>query len=95
MANRSREYSVDLAKKLKKKSYRQEFFIALIEEEGLSVREAIYVIAKTMGNQEFSHLIGMEPSNTTRVVNPNHDIRSTTLEHILTALGLELSVKVA
>jgi DNA-binding Xre family transcriptional regulator len=95
MANRSREYSVDLAKKLKKKSYRQEFFLALIEEEGLSVREAIYVIAKTMGNQEFSHLIGMEPSNTTRIVNPVNDIRSTTLEHILTALGLELSVKVA
>ncbi len=95
MANRSREYSVDLAKKLKKKSYRQEFFLALIEEEGLSVREAIYVIAKTMGNQEFSHLIGMEPSNTTRIVNPLNDIRSTTLEHILTALGLELSVKVA
>jgi DNA-binding Xre family transcriptional regulator len=95
MANRSREYSIDLAKKLKKKSYRQEFFLALIEEEGLSVREAIYVIAKTMGNQEFSHLIGMEPSNTTRIVNPVNDIRSTTLEHILTALGLELSVKVA
>ncbi len=95
MSNRSREYSVDLAKKLKKKSYRQEFFLALIEEEGLSVREAIYVIAKTMGNQEFSHLIGMEPSNTTRIVNPLNDIRSTTLEHILTALGLELSVKVA
>jgi len=95
MANRSQEWSSDLALKLKKKSFRQEFFLTLIDEEDLSVREAIYVIAKTMGNQEFAKLIGMAPSNTTRVVNPEHDIRSTTLEHILSNLGLELYVRVA
>ena len=95
MANRSKEWSHDLANKLKKKSFRQDFFLTLIDEENLSVREAIYVMAKTMGNQEFAKLIGMAPSNTTRVVNPKHDIRSTTLEHILSNLGLELSVKVA
>ncbi len=95
MANRSQEWSVDLAKKLKKKNFRQEFFLTLVDEEGLTVREAIYVIAKTMGNQEFAKLIDMAPSNTTRVVNPEHDIRSTTLEHILSALGLELSARVA
>lgn len=86
---------MDLAKKLNKKSYRQQFFIELIEEEGLSVREAIHVIAKSMGNQEFAKLIGMAPSNASRASNPDNDIKSMTLEHILNALGLEMSVRVA
>ena len=95
MANRSKDWSEEIAKKLKKKNYRQQFFLALIEEESCSLREAIQIIAKTMGNQEFSDLIEMAPSNTSRVTNPKNDIKATTLEHILKKLGCELSVKAA
>jgi hypothetical protein len=95
MANRSSEWSEDIAKKLKKKSYRQEFFVSLIEDDCLTIREAIKVIAKTMGNQEFSQLIDMAPSNTSRAVNPNNDIKTTTLEKILKKIGCELSVRAA
>ena len=95
MANRSQEWSEDIAKKLKKKSYRQEFFLSLIEDDYLTIREAIKVIAKTMGNQEFSQLIGMAPSNTSRITNPSHDIKTTTLERILKKIGCELSVRAA
>jgi hypothetical protein len=95
MANRSKEWSVDIAKKLKKKSYRQQFFLTLIEDECLSLREAIQVIAKSMGNKEFSLLIKMAPSNTSRVVNPKNDIKATTLEHLLSKIGCELFVRAA
>ncbi|MCB9063457.1 MAG: hypothetical protein H6622_18175 [Halobacteriovoraceae bacterium] len=95
MANRTQEWSEDVAKKLKKKSYRQEFFLTLVEDEGLSIREAVYLIAKSMGNKEFSQLIDMAPSNTSRVINPNNDIKTTTLEFILKKIGCELTVKVA
>ena len=95
MANRSREWSEDISKKLKKKSYRREFFIALVEEEGLSVREAIQVLAKTMGHQEFSELVGIVPSNASRIINPENDIRAKTLESLLKGIGCTLSVKVA
>jgi len=95
MTNRSKEWSEDISKKLKRKSYRQEFFLTLVEDEEISIREAIYVIAKTMGNQEFAKLIEMAPSNTSRVTNPSNDIKATTLEHILKKIGCELSVRVA
>lgn len=95
MGNRSKEWSEDIAKKLKKKNYRKQFFLTLIQEESCSLREAIQIIAKTMGNSEFSELIEMAPSNTSRVVNPKNDIKTTTLEHILNKLGCELSVRVA
>jgi hypothetical protein len=95
MANRSKEWSEDIAKKLKKKSYRQQFFLSLIQDEALSLREAIQIVAKSMGNIEFAKLIDMAPSNSSRVVNPSNDIKATTLEHILKKLGCELSVKAA
>ena len=93
MANRSKEWSEDIAKKLKKKSYRQEFFLSLIDDDEVSIREAIAIIAKTMGNQEFAKLIEMAPSNTSRVVNLNNDVKATTLEHILKKIGCELTAK--
>jgi DNA-binding Xre family transcriptional regulator len=95
MANRSVEWTEDIAKKLKKKSYRQQFFLSLIEDESLSLRDAIQIVAKSMGNKEFSSLIDMAPSNTSRIVNPVNDIKATTLEHVLEKLGCQLSVKVA
>jgi hypothetical protein len=95
MANRSKEWSEDIAKKLKKKACRQQFFLSLIQDESLSLREAIQIVAKSMGNQEFSKLIDMAPSNTSRIVNPNNDIKATTLEHVLKKLGCELSVRAA
>lgn len=95
MANRSKEWSENISKKLMKKSYRRDFFLSLIEDGSVSIREAIQVVAKTMGNQEFSKLIEMAPSNTSRIVNPNNDVKTTTLEHILKKMGCELSVRAA
>jgi DNA-binding Xre family transcriptional regulator len=95
MANRTKEWSEEVSKKLKRKSYRQEFFLSLVEDEMVSIREAIYIIAKTMGNQEFAKLIDMAPSNTSRITNPKNDIKTKTLEHILKKIGCELSVRAA
>ena len=93
MANRSMEWSENISKKLKKKSYRKDFLITLIEDENLSVRDAIQVLVKTMGVQEFSDLVNMNPSNISRIINPNNEIRTGTLEFILGKIGCILSVK--
>lgn len=93
MKTRSKEWSEDIAKKLNKKSYRRNFFLTLVREESCSLREAIQIIATTMGNAEFSKLIQMTPSMTSRVVNPKNDIRTKTLEQILKKFGCELSAK--
>ena len=95
MANRSKEWSEDISKKLKRKSYRRDFFIALIEDEHLTVRDAMQVLAKTMGLQEFSDLVNMKPSNISRIINPKNEIRTGTLEIILRKIGCVLSVKAA
>ena len=95
MANRSKEWSEDIAKKLKKKSYRRDFFIALVEDEGLSIRQAIQILAKTMGHREFSDLVQIVPSNASRITNPKNDIRTRTLESILKKIGCALTIKAA
>lgn len=92
MANRSKEWNEDIAKKLKKQSYRQDFFLSLMEDGSLTLREAIQVLAKSMGNQEFAKLIEMVPSNTSRMVNTNHDIKFSTIEHILKKISPKLTV---
>ncbi len=93
MANRSKEWSEDIAKKLRKKSYRRDFFIALVEDEGLSIRQAIQILAKTMGHREFSDLVQIAPPNASRVTNPKNDVRAKTLESILKKIGLALTIK--
>ncbi len=93
MANRCKEWSEDISKKLKSRKYRKEFFLSLVNDEAMSIREAIYVICKSMGNREFASLIKMAPSNVSRIVNPDHDIKTTTLEFILKQIGCSLSVK--
>ena len=95
MARRSKKWDIDISKKLKKKSYRQEFFMNLIEEEGLSLREAIYVLAQTMGNKEFASLVDMPPSNASRSANPKNDVKWSTIEYILQKIGCELYAKAA
>ena len=93
MANRAKTWDENISKRLKNKSYRQKFFISLIEEEGLNIREAIYTLSKTMGNQEFAKLIKMAPSNTSRVTNPKNAIKDSTLTQIIKRIGCELTVK--
>lgn len=93
MANRSKEWNEDIASKLKKKSYRKEFFLGLIEEEQLDIREAIYVLAKSMGNQEFAEMIGVPPSNASRMANPKNTLKWETIQTILECLDCKLTAK--
>jgi hypothetical protein len=95
MGRRTETWNHDLSKKLQSKSYRREFFLILIEEEKLSVREAIYTFARSMGNQEFAKLIGMSPSNASRSANPQNDVKWTTIEQILAKIGVNISAKAA
>jgi len=95
MARRTKSWNPDLAKKLQIKAYRQEFFLTLVDEEGLDLRDAIFVFAQSMGNQEFAKLVGMPASNASRAANPKNDVKWTTIEHILSKIGVNISAKVA
>lgn len=89
MAKRTENWNPDISKKLQKKTYRQQFFLTLIEKENLKLREAIYVFARTMGTQEFAKLIGLPASKL------KNDIKWSTLALILRKIGVKLSAKVA
>jgi hypothetical protein len=95
VARRTKNWNPGIAKKLQSKAYRQEFFLTLVEEEGLDLREAIFVFAQSMGNQEFAKLVDMPASNASRAANPKNDVKWTTVEHILSKIGVNLSAKVA
>lgn len=95
MARRTETWNPDLSKKLQSNRYRREFFLILIEEEKLSLREAIYTFARSMGNLEFAKLIEMSPSNASRSANPENDVKWTTIEQILHKIGVNISAKAA
>lgn len=91
MPKRSAEWSDGFSSKLiNDESYRRELFFAMIDE-GLSWRQALKQIVKTIGLKEYSKLSGFQSPNLLSQLSDDKDIRLSTLEKMIKPLGIELN----
>lgn len=89
---RSSYWREELSDEFEDLKFRRQYFLNLIHDEDLSVREALTRVVKAMGIKEFANLIDMPASNVSRVL-ASDDFKLSTLEKFLAAFGLELSVE--
>ena len=89
---RSSYWREELADEFENIGFRREYFLSLIEEEQLDVKEALKRAVKAMGVKEFAAVVEMPPSNVSRTLS-SHDYKLRTLEKFIAAFGLSLSVQ--
>jgi len=91
MPKRSVDWKEGLSKELlASKKNRRVYFLALLEE-GFSWREALEHIVKVIGVKEYSNLSEFKAPNLINQLKPEKDIRLSTLEKMISPLGVELT----
>ena len=78
-----------MAPYFKKKSFRKTYLVNLIEEDGLSIEDALIESIKAMGIKEFAKLVDMAPSNVSRIIH-GKDMMLSTFKRFLKAFDLSL-----
>ena len=73
MANRNKSYDEIMAQKFESLSYAQGYLINIVEEEQLSVEEALRETIKAMGLQEFSNKSGISIQGVSDFVAERHN----------------------
>jgi probable addiction module antidote protein len=93
MARRSKDWNEGLAKDLQDAAFAREFLMASIED-GVSVQDALGKVIRAIGVKEFAKKVKMASSNVLRAINPKHNPTQDTLNRLLRAFGLALTVAV-
>lgn len=91
MPKRTRDWDETLAKHLKDTKFVRELILASVEE-GLSLKEVIGKIARTLGVKEFSKSVGMASPNLLRAISPKSNPTQETINKILKPFGLQITV---
>jgi DNA-binding phage protein len=92
MARRSRDWVEEQAKDLRVNAkHRHDLFLGCLED-GMEWREAINLIVKVIGVNEYAELVGdIKPSNLINQLKPDRNITMTTLEKIIKPLGIKIT----
>jgi probable addiction module antidote protein len=93
MARRSKDWNEGLAKDLQDAVFAREFLMASIED-GVSVQDALGKVIRAIGVKEFAKKVKMASPNVLRAINPKHNPTQDTLNRLLRAFGLALTVAV-
>src|SRR5438876_7147762 len=92
MARRSKDWNEGLAKDLRNPDFARGFLIHAIDDEGISVQQALGKVIRLMGVHEFAARIGMAAPNLLRSINPRHNPTLETLNRLLLPFGLRLTL---
>jgi DNA-binding phage protein len=93
MAKRSKNWDESLSKRLRDKEFAKNFLLALMEDEGLTLKEALRETIQCYGVSEFSELCGVAQPNITRVLDERSNPTLTTIEKLLEPFSLSVGAK--
>ena len=93
MARRSKSWDENLSKKLQDPDFAKYFFLSLIEDEELSLKDALRELVQSYGISEYASLCGIAQPNLSRALDPSSNPTLTTIEKILSPLSLSLAAK--
>lgn len=90
MVNRTDSFDEDMSVQMRKnKKVRKGYLLALIEEDGYTVEEALIETINVIGQREFSKLCDVEANNLNAFVKGKRKIKRETLDIYLKAFGLK------
>lgn len=71
------------------KKYAQEFFLGLLEEDNLSVQEALQMVIHIVGLKEYSEFSGIETTRISKFLHGTRKPKLETLDRFFAPFGLE------
>ena len=92
MARRSKDWNEGLAKDVRSPDFARHFLIRAIDDERISVQQALGKVIRLMGVHEFAARIGMAAPNVLRSINPKHNPTMETLNRLLLPFGMRLTL---
>ena len=84
-----------LANELNDPEFAKDFILSCIEDEGLSIQQALSQIIRTIGIKEFSEKTNIPSSNLIRLLRDSYNPTISTLNKVLKPFGLSLSVTIS
>jgi plasmid maintenance system antidote protein VapI len=81
-----------MAEKFKDLDYARDYLVFLVEEEELSVEEALIQLAEQMGQKEFAELVKTTKQKVNDLLNGRRKATLQTLQQFLEPLGLVLEI---
>jgi DNA-binding phage protein len=91
MARRSKDWNQGLAEDLRNAEFARGFLVAAIEE-GVPLQAALGKVIRAMGVKEFAAEVRMASPNVLRAIDPRHNPTQRTLNRLLQAFRLKLSL---
>ena len=91
MVRRAQDWNINLAKRLRDRSFARNFIIAAFKES-LPIQVALGKAIRAYGIKEFAELIDMPPSILIRAFRPSTNPTLETITRLLAPFGLTLSV---
>lgn len=92
MPKRTKSFDEMFAKKLQDVDYARDYLIHLVEEEEMSVEQALATLAENMGQKEFAQLIGTTKQRVNEFVKGRQKPTLPLLNRYLEAFDLELDI---
>lgn len=90
-ARRSEDWNVDLAKRLRTRTFARVFLMAVIDE-GFTVQQALAKVIRAIGITECAAQVGMPRPHVQRAIHPRHNPTQETLNRLLARFRLQLGL---
>ena len=92
MPRRSKNWDEALALKLKNPEFAKHYLLALVNDEKLTLKEALRDVIQSYGISEFAEVCGIAQPNLSRALEEGSNPTLSTLEKLLEPFSLSLSV---
>lgn len=94
MSRRSSDWNELLREQLEDREFAIAFIQELMEEDGLTIKEAMAQIIRSYGVKEYAELTGLQSASISRALNSEKDFSNNMLKKLLFPLGLEPKISV-
>ena len=93
MARRSKNWDENLSGKLRDREFAKHYLLSLIQDQGLTLREALRETILAYGVSEFSKICGLAQPNISRALDEGSNPTLSTLEKLLAPFSLSLGAR--
>ena len=91
MSRRSKNWDENLAKKLQDREFAKHYLLALVNDERLSLKDALKEVIQSYGISEFAKVCGIVQPNISRALEEGSNPTLMTLEKLLKPFSLSIS----
>lgn len=91
---RSDTYDQNFSRRMKNKKFAQEYILSLIEDEPMTVEEALRFTIQRMGTSDFALFVGDIVQSVDKFIKGNRKLKPETLDRYLRPFGLKIKISI-